>query len=94
MFKKFLCNHLSLSATVVFSCINENFRFMKEQFSLFFKVIGMIKGLYGVMLKLENLFSEAAGYYIHAEIQDFIQVTLQEPLRKAAKKAGKALTKS
>ena len=54
----------------------------------------MIKGLYGVMLKLENLFSEAAGYYIHAEIQDFIQVTLQEPLRKAAKKAGKALTKS
>ena len=54
----------------------------------------MIKGLYGVMMKLENTFSEAAGYYIHQEIQEFIQIVLQEPLRKTAKKAGKALTKS
>lgn len=54
----------------------------------------MIKGLYGVLMKLESVFSEAAGYYIHQEIQDFIQITIQEPLKKASKKAGKALTKS
>ena len=54
----------------------------------------MIKGLYGVMMKLESVFAEAAGFYIHHEIQKFIQITIQEPLRKTGKKAGKALTRS
>lgn len=64
-----------------------------EKFAMV-QVIGMIKGLYGVMMKLEGIFAEAAGYFIHQEIQEFIQITLQEPLRKTAKKAGKALTRS
>ncbi len=54
----------------------------------------MIKGLYGVMLRLENIFADAIGYFVHSEIQELIQITLQEPLRKVTKKAGKALTKS
>eukprot|EP00795_Rhopilema_esculentum_P000673 gene673-10379_t len=64
-----------------------------EKFAMV-QVIGMIKGLYGVMLKLEGVFSEAGRRLIHSEIQEFLQVTLQEPLKKTAKKAGKALTKS
>eukprot|EP00794_Sanderia_malayensis_P007099 gene7099-7902_t len=64
-----------------------------EKFAMV-QVIGMIKGLYGVMMRLEHIFAEAVGRHIHSEIQEFIQITLQEPLRKVAKKAGKALTKS
>ena len=54
----------------------------------------MIKGLYVVMSRLETVFSEAAKHCIHAEIQDFIQVTLREPLRKASKNSKKTLLKT
>ena len=49
----------------------------------------MIKGLLAAMRRLESVFSNAIRYYIHAELQEFIQITMREPLRKAAKSSKK-----
>ena len=45
----------------------------------------MIKGLMSLMLRMEMVFSEAIRRSIHSEMQEFIQVTLRDPLRRAVK---------
>ncbi|XP_066917897.1 cytoplasmic FMR1-interacting protein 2-like isoform X2 [Clytia hemisphaerica] len=53
------------------------------------QVIAMIKGVTGAMRRLEAVFSSAIRYYIHAELQEFVQITMREPLRKATKNSKK-----
>ncbi|CAH3019681.1 unnamed protein product [Porites evermanni] len=64
-----------------------------EKFALV-EVIAMIKGLYGLMSRLEPVFSEAIRHSIHTEVQEFIQVSLREPLRKAVKSKKATLLKT
>lgn len=61
---------------------------------LLFQVIAMIKGLYGLMSRLEPVFSEAIRHSIHTQVQEFIQVNLREPLRKAVKSKKATLLKT
>ena len=56
----------------------------EEKFGLI-QTIAMIKGLQMLMLRMESVFMEAIRRNIYAELQDFVQVTLREPLRKAIK---------
>ena len=45
----------------------------------------MIKGLQLLMGKMEIIFSEAIKRHVYADLQDFVQLTLREPLRKTVK---------
>lgn len=45
----------------------------------------MIKGLQVLMARMETVFTDAIRRNIYAELQDFAQVLLREPLRKAIK---------
>ncbi|CAB3257056.1 unnamed protein product [Arctia plantaginis] len=49
------------------------------------EVIAMIKGLQVLMARMETVFADAARRSIYAELQDFVQLVLREPLRKAIK---------
>ena len=42
----------------------------------------MIKGLQLLMLRMEGEFTEAIRRHVYAQLQDFIQITLRDPLRK------------
>ncbi|XP_065670394.1 cytoplasmic FMR1-interacting protein 1 homolog isoform X3 [Hydra vulgaris] len=64
-----------------------------EKFALV-QTMSMIKGLSGIMFRLEGIFSNAIRCFIHAELQDFVQNTMREPLRKAAKSSKKTLMKT
>ncbi len=52
---------------------------------MLFQVISMIKGLQMLLGKMETEFSSAIRRHVYAELQDFVQLTLSEPLRKAEK---------
>lgn len=56
----------------------------EEKFALI-EVIAMIKGLQVLMARMETVFTDAIRRNIYAELQDFAQVILREPLRKAIK---------
>lgn len=56
----------------------------EEKFALI-EVIAMIKELQVLMSKMETVFTDAIRRNIYAELQDFIQIILREPLRKAIK---------
>ena len=56
----------------------------EEKFALI-EVIAMIKGLQVLMARMETVFADAIRRNIYAELQDFIQLLLREPLRKAIK---------
>jgi len=45
----------------------------------------MIKGLQVLMARIETVFIDAIRRNIYAELQDFVQLALREPLRKAIK---------
>lgn len=45
----------------------------------------MIKGLQVLMARMETVFVDAIRRNIYAELQDFVQLMLREPLRKAIK---------
>jgi hypothetical protein len=45
----------------------------------------MIKGLQVLMARMETVFADAIRRNIYAELQDFVQLFLREPLRKAIK---------
>ena len=49
------------------------------------EIIAMIKSVQEVLLKLEEKFNEAIVKHVYAELQDFVQVQLREPLRKGIK---------
>lgn len=57
----------------------------EEKFALI-EVIAMIKGLQVLMARIETVLCEAIRRSIYAELQDFVQLCLREPLRKAFKK--------
>ena len=46
------------------------------------EVIAMIKGLQLLMLRMEGEFMEAIRRYVYAQLQDFVQVVMRDPLRK------------
>ncbi len=50
-----------------------------------FQVISMVKGLQMLLGKMEGEFSQAIRRHVYAELQDFVQIGLREPLRKAVK---------
>lgn len=54
-------------------------------------VIGMIKGLAGLMLKTEVLYVPLLRRYIHDECQLFLQKELARPMRKAQKRSRQVL---
>ena len=56
----------------------------EEKFALI-EVIAMIKGLQLLMLRMEAVFMDAIRRNMYAEMQDFVQVQLRDPLRKAIK---------
>lgn len=56
----------------------------EEKFALI-EVIAMIKGLQVLMARMETVFTDAIRRNIYAELQDFVQKILREPLRKAIK---------
>lgn len=67
---------------------------LTSTFLLFCQVIAMIKGLYGQIVRLEPMFSEVIKHSVHTEVQQFIQVNLREPLRKAVKSKKATLLKT
>ncbi|XP_063236550.1 cytoplasmic FMR1-interacting protein [Bacillus rossius redtenbacheri] len=56
----------------------------EEKFALI-EVIAMIKGLQVLMARMQTVFADAIRRNIYAELQDFVQLVLREPLRKAIK---------
>lgn len=56
----------------------------EEKFALI-EVIAMIKGLQVLMARIETVLCEAIRRSIYADLQDFVQLMLREPLRKAVK---------
>ena len=56
----------------------------EEKFALI-EVIAMIKGLQVLMARMENVFLDSIRRNIYQETQDFVQLTLRDPLRKAIK---------
>lgn len=55
-----------------------------EKFALI-EVLAMIKGLEVLMLRMEAVFMDAIRKHVYAELQEFVQVQLRDPLRKAIK---------
>jgi len=53
-----------------------------EKFALI-EIIAMIKGLQVLMARMETVFTDSIRRSIYAELQDFVQLELREPLRKA-----------
>ena len=49
------------------------------------EIIAMIKGLQVLMARMETVFTDAIRRNIYQELQDFVQLTLREPLRKSIK---------
>ena len=55
-----------------------------EKYALI-EVVAMVKGLQVLMNRMESIFVEAIRRTIYSDLQNFVQVTLKEPLRKAIK---------
>ena len=55
-----------------------------EKFALI-EVIAMIKGLQVLMARMETVFTDSIRRSIYAELQDFVQLELRDPLRKATR---------
>ncbi|XP_060592934.1 cytoplasmic FMR1-interacting protein-like isoform X1 [Ruditapes philippinarum] len=55
------------------------------------EVIAMIKGLQLLMLRIESVFMDAIRRHIYAELQDFVQLELREPIRKSIKNGHSVL---
>jgi len=49
------------------------------------EIIAVIKGVQVLMARMETVFADAIRRHIYAELQDFVQLTLRDPLRKAIK---------
>ncbi|XP_040569024.1 cytoplasmic FMR1-interacting protein [Lepeophtheirus salmonis] len=56
----------------------------QEKFALI-EVIAMIKGLQVLMARMETVFTDAIRRNVYQELQDFVQIHLRDPLRKAIK---------
>ncbi|KAH7640918.1 hypothetical protein HUG17_8387 [Dermatophagoides farinae] len=56
----------------------------QEKYALI-ELVAMVKGLQVLMNRMEAVFVDAIRRAIYADLQDFVQITLKEPLRKAIK---------
>ncbi|XP_065556681.1 cytoplasmic FMR1-interacting protein-like isoform X2 [Artemia franciscana] len=56
----------------------------EEKYALI-EIISMIKSLQVLMARMETVFNDAIRRHIYSELQDFVQIGLREPLRKAIK---------
>ncbi|XP_071492155.1 cytoplasmic FMR1-interacting protein 1-like isoform X1 [Diadema antillarum] len=65
------------------------FNYNKQEKFALIEIIAMIKSLQALMSKLEPFFKDAIHRTIYAEIQDFVQLTLREPMRAAVKRTKK-----
>ena len=54
----------------------------------------MIKGLQLLMLRMEAVFMDAIRRNMYAEMQDFVQVQLRDPMRKAIKNKREVIRRS
>lgn len=61
------------------------YNYTDEEKSALVEVLSMIKGVQVLMARLETAFSDAISRHLYAELQDFVQLVLREPLRKAIK---------
>lgn len=61
------------------------YNYSNEEKSALIEIISMVKGLQVLMTRMETVFSDAIRRSIYAELQEFVQRTLREPLRKAIK---------
>ena len=61
------------------------YNYNEDEKAALIEMIAMVKGLQVLMHRMETVFTDAIGYSIYAELQDFVQKTLREPLRKAIK---------
>ncbi|CAH0387884.1 unnamed protein product [Bemisia tabaci] len=61
------------------------YNYMEEEKFALIEFIAMLKGLQVLMSRMETFFTEAIRRNTYAELQDFVQVILREPLRKAIK---------
>lgn len=59
------------------------YNYNDEEKSALIELISMIKGLQVLMNRMETVFIDAIKRSIYAKLQDFIQLDLREPLRKA-----------
>lgn len=59
------------------------YNYNDEEKSALIELISMVKGLQVLMNRMETVFIDAIKRSIYARLQDFIQVDLREPLRKA-----------
>ena len=66
-------------------CNSEVFDAVVSLFSQL-QVLGMIKGLSLLMHRMEGVFSKAIHHHIHHIVQEFIQLTIRDPLRGTVKK--------
>lgn len=62
----------------------------EEKFALV-EVIGMIKSVQALMLRIESIFTDAIKRTVYRETQEFVQLQLREPLRKASKKGRETI---
>lgn len=83
-----------MSWIVIYKREKQNTGNLTYCFLPFYQVIAMIKGLYGQIVRLEPMFSEVIKHNVHTEVQQFIQVNLREPLRKAVKSKKATLLKT
>jgi len=63
-----------------------SYNYSDAELHVLIDVIGMIKGLGGIMMKYEFLFVPLLRRFIHDEFQNFLQQELARPLRKAHKR--------
>lgn len=64
---------------------------MQYLFYCFFQIISMVKGLEMLLGKMEGEFNQAIRRNVYAELQDFVQLSLREPLKKAVKNKKEVL---
>lgn len=62
------------------------YNYSDDEKSALIELISMIKGLQVLMNRMETVFMDAIKRSVYAKLQDFIQLDLREPLRKAIAK--------
>jgi len=67
------------------------YNFSKDDKHALGELISCIKGVQGIMLKMESKFVAAIRRHVYSQLQDFVQVQLREPLRKAVKHKREAI---
>ena len=87
LLKLFICNIFYLFSLLIWHVFLQATRYNyteEEKFALI-EIIAVIKGVQVLMARMEIVFADAIRRHIYAELQDFVQLTLRDPLRKAIK---------